>query len=324
MASREDPKEAAPPATVARCLTLQRTTSKVGFPGQPTSTQSSTAASTAEQECVGLSQEHEFVFMPKAYSEMVPMTRESSFVGPGPVRANSDGIVQFLRAAPDMAPTQEEILFFPKSFSEVDMPSSRLSFQQTPAPSNSDGLLANRAFIRAVDAARAQAAQQAQVRLPDGDVLASVAKGKTYEGRIVKAFKLGLLIEIDADVRALLRWKHVKGVPRKLLKEGCWLAFLRVDKVKGTRVCLCLECPGSDSHETIEEDGYEEILARVHEWAGLEPKVLDFEGTDPVAKRHPGRNGPRTVGDGLPIRGPALFSMSRLQRAGKCGPRCQL
>ena len=32
-------------------------------------------------------------------------------------------------------------------------------FQQ-PAPSNSDGLLANRAFMRAVDAAREQAAQQ--------------------------------------------------------------------------------------------------------------------------------------------------------------------
>ena len=32
-------------------------------------------------------------------------------------------------------------------------------FQQ-PAPSNSDGLLANRAFMRAVDAAREHAAQQ--------------------------------------------------------------------------------------------------------------------------------------------------------------------
>lgn len=34
-----------------------------------------------------------------------------------------------------------------------------LRFDQMPA-SNSDGLLANRAFMRAVDAARAQAAQQ--------------------------------------------------------------------------------------------------------------------------------------------------------------------
>ncbi|CAE7455693.1 unnamed protein product, partial [Symbiodinium microadriaticum] len=51
---------------------------------------------------------------------MVPMTRASSFEGPGPIRANSDGIVPFLRMVPDSAPMQEEeIVFFPKSFSET-------------------------------------------------------------------------------------------------------------------------------------------------------------------------------------------------------------
>jgi len=274
-------------------------------------------------------------FMPKAYSEMVPMTRASSFEGPGPIRANSDGIVPFLRMVPDSAPMQEEeIVFVPKSFSEVQMPSSRLSFEQMPA-SNSDGLLANRAFMRAVDAARAQAAQQkaeeAATRLPGGVkrqaqlCLSQLSTEKLYEGKIVIAFKLGLLVDINADVLGLLRWKHVKGVPRKLLKEGGNLANLRVEKVRGQRFTLRLECIGLPG-QTFEETEYPDIVARVYDWA-IAPKLHDVsaEEVTPTAaqKQRLGKMGPRNVGDGegLAIRGPAPFNARRFLRPGKCGPR---
>ncbi|CAE7806062.1 fpr1A [Symbiodinium sp. CCMP2592] len=230
----------------------------------------------------------------------------------------------------------EEIVFVPKSFSEVQMPSNSLSFEQMP-PSNSDGLLANRTFMRAVDAARAQAAQQkaeeAATRLPGGVkrqaqlCLSQLSMEKLYQGKIVIAFKLGLLVDINADVLGLLRWKHVKGVPRKLLKEGGNLANLRVEKVRGERFTLRLECIGLPG-QTFEETEYPDIVARVYDWA-IAPKLLDVsvseEETTPTAaqKQRLGRMGPRNVGDGegLAIRGPAPFNARRFLRPGKCGPR---
>eukprot|EP00439_Symbiodinium_sp_Y106_P000366 s7601_g1.t1 len=250
-----------------------------------------------------------------AYSEMVPMTRASSFEGPGPIRANSDGIVPFLRMVPDSAPMQEEeIVFVPKSFSEVQMPSNGLSFEQMPA-SNSDGLLANRAFMRAVDAARAQAAQQkaeeAATRLPGGVkrqaqlCLSQLSTEKLYEGKIVIAFKLG-------DLPAL-----------KLLKEGGNLANLRVEKVRGQRFTLRLECIGLPG-QTFEETEYPDIVARVYDWA-IAPKLHDVsaEEVTPTAaqKQRLGKMGPRNVGDGegLAIRGPAPFNARRGSQS--AGPR---
>ncbi|CAE7870853.1 unnamed protein product, partial [Symbiodinium microadriaticum] len=231
---------------------------------------------------------------------------------------------------------EEEIVFFPKSFSEVQMPSSRLSFQQMPA-SKSDGLLANRAFMRAVDAARAQQEQQkaeAATRLPGGVKqlaplsLSQLSTEKLYEGKIVIAFKLGLLVDINADVLGLLRWKHVKGVPRKLLKQGGNLANLRVEKVRGQRLTLRLECIGLPG-QTFEESDYPDIVARVYDWA-FEPKLLEAsEELTPTAAttQRLGRMGPRNVGDGegLAIRGPAPYNPRRFLRPGKCGPRhsCQ-
>ncbi|CAE7576270.1 DNAH6 [Symbiodinium sp. CCMP2592] len=224
----------------------------------------------------------------------------------------------------------DEVFFVPKCFSEVQMPASRLSFQQ-PAPSNSDGLLANREFMRAVDAARERAAQQRAEaeRLPGGVkkqgqvCLATINKDKMYEGKIVKAFKLGLLLDINADVLGLLRWKHVRGVPRKLLKEGGHLANLRVDQVGDARLTLRLECIGHEG-QTFEEEDYPDVVARVYEWA-MEPKMLQLaeEAAPTAVKRHPGRNGPRAVGDGegMPVRPPPPFSASRFHRPGKCGPR---
>ncbi|CAE7443654.1 unnamed protein product [Symbiodinium microadriaticum] len=147
--------------------------------------------------------------------------------------------------------------------------------------SNSDGLLANRAFLRAVDAARAQAAQQkaeeAATRLPGGVkqqaplCLSQLSTEKLYEGKIVIAFKLGLLVDINADVLGLLRWKNVKGVPRKLLKEGGNLANLRVEKAQ-RRLMWALEdffWPGRPMPRHPKKPC--SIVARVYFW-GLRAK----------------------------------------------------
>ncbi|CAE7254413.1 unnamed protein product [Symbiodinium sp. CCMP2592] len=328
MASRVDPKEALPPdaavpeAAEKQTLSrkpMQRTSSTMGLPGQPARVTSSSSQAAEPPAPQVMEQDKPMRYMPKAYSEMVPMTRTSSFEGPGPVRANSDGIVPFLRMVPDSTVIEDdEVFFVPKCFSEVQMPASRLSFHQ-PAPSNSDGLLANREFMRAVDAARERAAQQRAEaeRLPGGVkkqgqvCLATINKEKMYEGKIVKAFKLGLLLDINADVLGLLRWKHVRGVPRKLLKEGGHLANLRVDKVGDARLTLRLECIGHEG-QTFEEEDYPDVVARVYEWA-MEPKMLQLaeEAAPTAVKRHPGRNGPRAVGEGMPIRPPPPFSASR-------------
>ena len=75
--------------------------------------------------------------------------------------------------------------------------------------------------------------------------------------------------------------------------------------------------------QTFEEEDYPDVVARVYDWA-MEPKMLQLaeEAAPTAVKRHPGRNGPRAVGDGegLPIRPPPPFSASRFLRPGKCGP----
>ncbi|CAE7352065.1 unnamed protein product [Symbiodinium sp. CCMP2592] len=58
--------------------------------------------------------------------------------------------------------------------------------------------------------------------------------------------------------------------------------------------------------------------------AAMDPKTLHV-ADDSVAtastKWHRGRNGPRSAGEGLAMRGPPPFCNRRLLRAGKCGPR---
>eukprot|EP00438_Fugacium_kawagutii_P025733 Skav210489 [mRNA] locus=scaffold737:936037:936690:- [translate_table: standard] len=93
---------------------------------------------------------------------------------------------------------------------------------------------------------------------------------KFYEGRIVKRMRLGVLVDIYSTGLGLLRWRSVRGLPKKLLKTGGYLANLRVtrkDEEKG-RFSLKLEGVGFD-HDTFEEVRYPDILESIHCWSEL-------------------------------------------------------
>ncbi|CAE7455689.1 unnamed protein product, partial [Symbiodinium microadriaticum] len=101
-----------------------------------------------------------------------------------------------------------------------------------------------------------------------------------------------LLVDINADVLGLLRWKHVKGVPRKLLKEGGNLANLRVEKVRGQRLTLRLECIGLPG-QTFEESDYPDIVARVYDWALVARGLRRRNGSDGCEAAATWANGPK-------------------------------
>ncbi|CAE7806043.1 unnamed protein product [Symbiodinium sp. CCMP2592] len=175
--------------------------------------------------------------------------------------------------------------------------------------------------------------QEAATRLPGGVkrqaqlCLSQLSMEKLYEGDW-----LALITPPDmkqSQAAAKHRFFVLRGsdVDTKLLKEGGNLANLRVEKVRGERFTLRLECIGLPG-QTFEETEYPDIVARVYDWA-IAPKLLDVsvseEETTPTAaqKQRLGRMGPRNVGDGegLAIRGPAPFNARRFLRPGKCGPR---
>eukprot|EP00439_Symbiodinium_sp_Y106_P051498 s2815_g6.t2 len=81
-----------------------------------------------------------------------------------------------------------------------------------------------------------------------------------------------------------------------------------------------LQVEGTRSFRPLEAHDYESAMTPEKPIAATEPKKLHGAA---FAKRHPGRNGPRSAGEGLPMRGPPPFCNRRRLRAGKCGPRFQ-
>jgi len=150
---------------------------------------------------------------------------------------------------------------------------------------------------------------------------------KLYEGNVVKVLPTGVLVDIGIQVPGLLRWKSLKGVPRKMCQKGCPLANLRVHQVNYVQLQFELHLKGvGQGFDTFEEDDYDDIVSRVFHWAREDPSAVDpghvqvvVPQVGPGVKGRRGRNGPRNILGATP-RPPAVFSISRL-RCGKKGRR---
>ena len=97
-----------------------------------------------------------------------------------------------------------------------------------------------------------------------------LVQDKFYEGKIVKKTRAGLMLDLNAECLGLLRWRLLKGVPKKLQKVGGFLANLLVTKVDTAEQRVILKLQGIGfSHDTIEETRYKDIYGYVHHWSQL-------------------------------------------------------
>ena len=87
-----------------------------------------------------------------------------------------------------------------------------------------------------------------------------IVQDKFYDGKIVKKVRAGLMIDINAECLGLLRWRLVRGLPKKLQKVGGFLGNLMITKVdkEAKHFSLKLQGIGFD-HDTIEETYYKDI-----------------------------------------------------------------
>lgn len=97
-----------------------------------------------------------------------------------------------------------------------------------------------------------------------------VVQDKFYDGKIVKKVPAGLMIDINAESLGLLRWRLIRGLPKKLQKVGGFLGNLLISKVdkEAKHFSLKLQGIGFD-HDTIEETYYNDIYGYVHCWSEL-------------------------------------------------------
>ena len=141
-----------------------------------------------------------------------------------------------------------------------------------------------------------------------------LVQDKFYEGVIVKKNRTGLLLDINAECLGLLRWRLVKGLPKKLQQVGGFLANLLVTKVDraGQRVTLKLQGVGFN-HDTIEETRYQDVYGYVHHWSEL-------PGAPPYSRLAP----PLAEADAhatVRVNRPLAPRSKRLARWGRNGPR---
>lgn len=206
----------------------------------------------------------------------------------------------------------DTVLLRPKNLSV----SVRNIMDQKPK-SNSDAILALRQVrellleecVRPPPGAYARGGvQKSKMRMTIGDIV----QDKFYDGKIVKKVPAGLIIDINAECLGLLRWRLVRGVPKKLQKVGGFLGNLLITKVdkEARQFSLKLQGIGFD-HDTIEETYYKDIYGYVHCWSELPgappysrlapPKVEDEHvAKPPVPPRGHriwrGKIGPRNLG----------------------------
>ncbi|CAE7447604.1 unnamed protein product [Symbiodinium pilosum] len=141
-----------------------------------------------------------------------------------------------------------------------------------------------------------------------------LVQDKFYEGKIVKKTRAGLMLDLNAECLGLLRWRLLKGVPKKLQKVGGFLANLLVTKIEKAEQRVILKLQGIGfSHDTIEETRYKDIYGYVHHWSEL-------PGAPPYARLVP----PLAEADAdsnARVNRPLAPRDKRLARWGKNGPR---
>lgn len=100
--------------------------------------------------------------------------------------------------------------------------------------------------------------------------LEEVNNGSLHEGMIAKCTRKGVLIDFGSVSQGLVRWKDLRGVPKKLLQKGEVLSNLEVQKVdmEKKHVFLHLVPVGHDGEE-LEETVYGDILCRIANWASV-------------------------------------------------------
>ena len=144
-------------------------------------------------------------------------------------------------------------------------------------PHNSDAILAHpnaRALLHedvGCVAAKKPPVQKGGVRLVQGRIpIGELAKGKHYEGKIIRQTRMGLVIDIKSTACGLLRWKWLKGVPRSLQKPGGFLGNLLVTKADAAhgKINLKIETIGFYV-DTVEETEFDDIESWVLSWAGI-------------------------------------------------------
>jgi len=99
------------------------------------------------------------------------------------------------------------------------------------------------------------------------------------EGKIVRITNAGFLIDVHAAALGFLARRHVRLVPKTLLKKGSPLSNLKVINVNCAKqqFSLSVETIGQGSDE-IQEVAYDAILRRIAAWAGVEvPKEMAEE-----------------------------------------------
>ena len=93
-----------------------------------------------------------------------------------------------------------------------------------------------------------------------------LVKDKFYKGQIVKKISLGLLIDINAECLGLLRWRSVRGVPKKLQKVGGFLEHLLVSKVNQETTRFTLKLPSA---------GFDPVRACLHGLCTDQPRAIE-------------------------------------------------
>eukprot|EP00930_Biecheleria_cincta_P040039 TRINITY_DN27469_c0_g2_i1.p1 TRINITY_DN27469_c0_g2~~TRINITY_DN27469_c0_g2_i1.p1 ORF type:complete len:492 (-),score=81.61 TRINITY_DN27469_c0_g2_i1:175-1581(-) len=108
--------------------------------------------------------------------------------------------------------------------------------------------------------------------------LEEVSNGSLHEGMITKCTRRGVLIDFGSVSQGLVRWKDLRGVPKKLLQKGEVLSNLEVQRVdlEKKHVFLHLIPVGHDGEE-LEETVYDAIISRIANWASVALPSRDGE-----------------------------------------------